>query len=250
MPAQPIYLDVDEEISELIERLRRTPAAEVPVVVPARSRIGQSRFNFRLLRDFARDLGKRISIISTDSAVQLLAEETGFTAFSGMDEYGSPEAERTLALAAVAAGPAPFSAPPAAALPPPERPAPRRSELPACPRLPNSGRWRARTSGGRIVLYAGATLIALVAFFSAALLVPSATVTLSAKAQPLSDTANVDAAPNAAPVRIRAVTTKKDLSQQFKSTGIKITPAVASAGTAVYTNNCTSTEVSTQPARS
>ena len=70
MPAQPIYLDVEEEISELIERLRRTPSQEVPVVVPARSRIGQSRFNFRLLRDYAREFGKRIAIISNDRAVQ------------------------------------------------------------------------------------------------------------------------------------------------------------------------------------
>ena len=85
MPAQPIYLDAEEEISELIDRLRQTPAADVPVVVPARSRIGQSRFNFRLLRDYARQFGKRISIVSPDPAVQQLATESGFSAFSAID---------------------------------------------------------------------------------------------------------------------------------------------------------------------
>src|SRR5579859_5344227 len=103
MPAQPIYLDADEEISELIDRLRQTPAADVPVVVPARSRIGQSRFNFRLLRDYARQFGKRIAIVSADPAVQQLAAESGFDAFAALDNVGQPAEAPALALAGVGA---------------------------------------------------------------------------------------------------------------------------------------------------
>src|ERR1700694_2747777 len=99
MPASPIYLDAEEEISELIARLRQTPAQDVSVVVPMRSRIGQSRFNFKLLRDYARQFGKRISIISPEPAVQHLAEENGFDAFADLDGYGTPAKEPGLALA-------------------------------------------------------------------------------------------------------------------------------------------------------
>ena len=107
MPASPIYLDVEEEISELIERLRQTSAQDVPVVIPSRSRIAQSRFNFKLLRDYARQFGKRISIISPEPAIQHLAEENGFNAFADLEGYGSPEAQPVLALAGVGAGYAP-----------------------------------------------------------------------------------------------------------------------------------------------
>ena len=231
MPAQPIYLDVEEEISELIERLRRTSAEDVPVVVPSRSRIGQSRFNFRLLRDYARQFGKRIAIISSDAAVQQLASENGFNAFADMEEYGAPEAEPALALAGVGAGAAPAP-----------RPAPVPEVAPVRPprmtMTPQHRMASASTSGGRTALYIGAALIVLVAFISAAVVVPSASITLTVKAQALSDTANIDAAPGAAPVKVRQITAKKDLSQQFKATGVHDTAAAAAAGTVTFTNSC------------
>src|SRR4030081_2441683 len=116
MPASPIYLDVEEEISELIERLRQTSAQDVPVVIPSRSRIGESRFNFKLLKDYARQFGKRISIISPEPAVQHLAEENGFEAFAALGAYGAPRVEPVYALAGVGAGltppsPAPIAQP-------------------------------------------------------------------------------------------------------------------------------------------
>jgi hypothetical protein len=231
MPAQPIYLDVEEEISELIERLRRTSAQDVPVVVPSRSRIGQSRFNFRLLRDYARQFGKRIAIISSDAAVQQLASDNGFNAFADMEEYGAPEAEPALPLAGVA-----LLAPPAAgpALVPEAAPA----RVPKMSMAPQHRMASASSSGGRTALYIGAALIVLVALISAAVIVPTASITLTARAQPLSDTANIDAAPGAAPVKVRQITAKKDLSQQFKATGVHDTPAAAASGLVTYTNSC------------
>ena len=200
MPAQPIYLDVEEEISELIERLRRNPAAEVPVVVPARSRIGQSRFNFRLLRDYARQFGKRIAIISIDSAVQQMAQENGFNAFADMLDYGAPEAEPELALAGVAAGSAPPFTPSARVYQAPEPLAQKASKLSLRP----TGSYTSESTRNRslFLLYLGAGIIAMVALLSAVVLVPSASITLRAHAQLLSDTANIDAAPNAAPVKV------------------------------------------------
>jgi hypothetical protein len=235
MPAQPIYLDVEEEISELIERLRQTSAQDVSVVVPSRSRIGQSRFNFKLLRDYARQFGKRVSIISPEPAIQQIAEENGFNAFADLEGIGSPEREPAYALAGVGVGYAPTVAPPARPETAPAEPATRALRLTMTPQhqLASMG-----GSKGRLVLYAGAALIALVAFLMAAFLVPTANITLTAKAQSLNDTANIDAAPGAAPVKIRQVTTTKSLSQQFSATGIHDAPAIAAGGPVTFTNRC------------
>ena len=243
MPASPIYLDVEEEISELIERLRQTPAQDVPVVVPMRSKIGQSRFNFKLLRDYARQFGKRISIISPEPAIQHLAEENGFNAFADLDGYGAPAEEPVYAMAGVGAGYAPSLEP----SPPPEAVAPTAPATRA-PRMSMTPQHRLASTGGsgaRLVLYAGTALIALVAFLAAAVLIPTASITLTAKAQVLSDTANVDAAPGAAPVKVRQVTTTKALSQQFTATGVHQTAAVAAGGAVIYSNSCATSSFQT-----
>src|SRR5260221_4556274 len=131
MPASPIYLDAEEEISELIERLRQTSAADVPVVVPSRSRIGQSRFNFKLLRDYARQFGKRIAIISPEPAIQHLAEENGFDAFADLEGYGAPESESVpaYAMAGVGAGYPPSPAPSPPPPPTPVQPLQRAAQM-------------------------------------------------------------------------------------------------------------------------
>ncbi|MBJ7601081.1 hypothetical protein [Candidatus Nephthysia bennettiae] len=109
----PIFVESEEEIPAVIERLTRADADEVPLVLPARSRFGQSRFNFQLLRDYSIRLGKRVAIISPDPAVQRMAEENGFAAFRAVDQY-QPGSQGT-------AGPAP--APRVVAVPPPSSPA-------------------------------------------------------------------------------------------------------------------------------
>lgn len=234
MPAQPIYIDAEEEISELIDRLRQTPAADVPVVVPSRSRIGQSRFNFRLLRDYARQFGKRISIISPDPAVQQLAAESGFDAFAGLDEVGQPVEEApVLALAGVGAAASAVTAPR-----PHEAPAAPATRTPRLTMTPQRRLSSTDAGGARGVLYAGAGIVVLVALVLAAVMVPSASVTLTARAQQLTDTTSIVAAPNSAPVKVRTVTASKDLSQQFPATGVKDTPATAANASETVTNSC------------
>lgn len=108
MAANPIFVETEEEIPAVIERIKSADASEVPLVLPTRSRFGQSRFNFQLLRDYAVRMGKRVSIISADPAVQRMAEESGFPAYRAVDQYATiPEA------------PAADSIPPVAVQPPP-----------------------------------------------------------------------------------------------------------------------------------
>lgn len=93
--------------------------------------------------------------------------------------------------------------------------------------------------GGRFLLYLGTALILLVALVGVAVLVPAATVTLTAKAQPLASSASFDAAPGAPPVKIRLLSAKKDASRQFKATGSKtVTPATYSQGSVTFSNTC------------
>ena len=40
MAANPIYIETEEEIPEVIERVRRTSAEDVRLVLPTRSRFG------------------------------------------------------------------------------------------------------------------------------------------------------------------------------------------------------------------
>jgi hypothetical protein len=83
----PVFIESEEEIPAVIERVTRADAEEVPLVLPARSRFGQSRFNFQLLRDYSQRTGKRVAIISPDPAVQRMAEENGFASFRAIDQY-------------------------------------------------------------------------------------------------------------------------------------------------------------------
>src|SRR5256885_15705962 len=82
MAAEPIHVEVGDDVPAIIERIRRSDAEEVHLVLPPRARFGQSRFNFQLLRQYSTRLGKRVAIWSPDPAVQRLAEESGFGGFA------------------------------------------------------------------------------------------------------------------------------------------------------------------------
>src|SRR5215469_9347786 len=88
MAAEPIQVDPADDVPAIIERIRRSSAVEVHLVVPPRARFGQSRFNFQLLKQYATRLGKRVAIVSPDPAVQRLAEESGLGALRVVERGG------------------------------------------------------------------------------------------------------------------------------------------------------------------
>ena len=89
MAAEPIHVEVDDEVPAIVERLRQSPSAEIHLLLPARARFGQTRFNFQLLKQYSMRLGKRVAIVSPDPGVQRLAEESGFGTFNPA-AWGSP----------------------------------------------------------------------------------------------------------------------------------------------------------------
>ena len=225
MAMNQIYVETDEEIPELVDRLRRYHGEDTMLVLPMRSRIGQSRFNFQLLRNYAARLGKRVTVVCDDPAVQKMASETGFPVFGAVGPSGEG--------------------------------IPSEVEAPAPPRKWWQQRRTAPTTHiaigaptklitktatelrpGRFLLYVTAVVLVLVGIFATAVFVPSASVTLVAQAQPFSQKdVEIQAQPGKGTIKVRSVSISRSNSQGFKVTGSIVVPLAPSVGQVVYSND-------------
>jgi uncharacterized membrane protein YiaA len=224
MAANPIYVETEEEIPELVERLRRYEGDDTMLVLPLRSRIGQSRFNFQLLRNYAAGMGKKVTVVCDDPAVQKMASESGFAVFGAVGTHGEGIPSR------------PEVDPPAARGWQRDKREPSTHIGIAAPtRLITKNATELRP--GRFLLYLAAVALLVVGLLAALVYVPSASVTLLAQAQPFSQKAvEIQAQPGKPPIRVRAVTITRSESQGFKTTGsirVLLAPAI---GIVVYTN--------------
>ncbi|HEX6489707.1 MAG TPA: baseplate J/gp47 family protein [Candidatus Dormibacteraeota bacterium] len=259
MAQQPIYIEVDEELTEVVERMRRSPGSEVGIVVPPHSRLGQSRFNFQLLREYAGRMGKRVAIISSEPGVQALAAEHGFQSYPSVDRYAPVGVEYQPVPAPAPVQPAPTYVAPepayastAAAIAAPVatprfEPSPEPGPAPQPKAAPRAGRSSIEgfldrdvlaLAPNRSLLYGGAALVLIVGLVAMFLFVPSTTVTLTAQATAFSQAMDVDAAPGTGAVAVRTSDDTQQTSQQIKTTGLHVTPAQPATGQVVYTNNC------------
>src|SRR6202163_1119523 len=226
MATNPIYVETEEEIPELVERLRRFNGEETMLVLPMRSRIGQSRFNFQLLRNYAARLGKRVTVVCDDPAVQKMAAESGFPVFGAVGPLGE----------GIASEPEP---------PPPVhhwysrvRKAPTTHVGIAAPTKLLT-KTATELKPGRFLLYITAATLLLVGLFGAAIYVPSASVTLIAQAAPFTQKdVEIQATPASKAIHVRASVISKSSSQGFKTTGSIVVPLAPAVGQVTYTNNC------------
>src|SRR6202162_421586 len=93
MPAV-VIARADDEIVDLIDRVRSSADLDVGLVVPTSSRALQTPLNVRLLAQFSHQSGRRTSIVTEDPRVQQLARA------NGLQVYGSvPAFERGIELA-------------------------------------------------------------------------------------------------------------------------------------------------------
>src|SRR5882724_5179931 len=209
MATNPIYVETEEEIPELVERLRRFSGEDTMLVLPMRSRIGQSRFNFQLLRNYAARLGKRVTVVCDDPAVQKMASESGFPVFGavGLDGEGiASEAE---------------------AAPPLQRWWKKVGNAPTTHvgiAQPKKLLTRSATElkPGRFLLYVTAATLLLVGLFGAAIYVPSATVTQK--------DVEIPASPGKGSIHVRSVSISRSNSQGFKTTGSIVVPLAPATG--------------------
>jgi len=224
MATNPIYVEAEEEVPEVVERLRRYRGEDTMLVLPMRSRIGQSRFNFQLLRNYAARMGKRVTVVCDDPAVQKMAAESGFPVFGAIGPQGEglpSEVEPPL---------------PAKKWWQRARRAPTTHVMVGAPRKLVTKK-ATELKPGRFILYLTAATLLLVGLFAAFVYVPSASVTLVAQAVPFtSKDVVIQAQPGKGSIRVRAVNVSRSSSQGFKTTGSIQVPLAPATGLVVYTN--------------
>lgn len=173
---QIIYLEVDDDIAAIRDRLEWAQARQVLLVIPPRCRTLNNLVNLKLLQRHVHNLAMEAALVTRDAAIQELAHEVGFPVFSSL---GRAQRARWYGRRA------PEKAPP--------RPREYKGPRPREPMLPA---WSESPGRGQQIL-AVAFFSLLFLFLGAAvlLLVPSATVTLKPVSEAVSETLVVQADP-------------------------------------------------------
>ena len=256
--AKLLYVEADEEITDLVDRLRDLSLEdEVTFVVPERARALQSAMSFRLLKRYADSYGKRVNLVSGDPRLQAMSLEAGFTAYPNLAAYDrGTEVHRP----ALADGPAPAGAGPsaiagAAAVTPqaPQRGVatldrPREaSVLSAPPKRQVSSPRKEVPSGPPIGSYRpyliGAAVLVVVGLLVGILYLPTASATVSVQGTPLKADVTLLGAPDAAAgsadhFPTQAIHAEESQNLPGTPTGQKQVAAVASTGDVVITSKC------------
>ncbi|MCX6812177.1 MAG: baseplate J/gp47 family protein [Candidatus Berkelbacteria bacterium] len=81
-----VYLDNDEEITDVIDKISKTEEHAVSLVIPRGSTLANSVVNLKLLSKRGKNLGKHVSIISGDKTVGNLADQVGVPIFASVDD--------------------------------------------------------------------------------------------------------------------------------------------------------------------
>ncbi|MGO9205513.1 MAG: hypothetical protein ACLQBX_04835, partial [Candidatus Limnocylindrales bacterium] len=81
------YLDVDDEVTTAVARLRSSAEPHVALVLPAGSRLATSRINFRLLAREAAARDLRLAIVAPEAAVRAIAIAAGVPAYATVGSY-------------------------------------------------------------------------------------------------------------------------------------------------------------------
>ena len=83
---QTFYIDVDEEITSIVERIRKAHMDELVIVIPKGALLIQSIINLKLLKKEADGSGKEIIIVTQDKAGKLLVEKAGIATEQSLED--------------------------------------------------------------------------------------------------------------------------------------------------------------------
>ncbi len=86
MSHKTLYIDIDEEITSIVDRVRKAAADEVIIVVPKRALLIQSLVNLKLLKKEANRRKKRLMIVTQDKIGKKLIEKAGILVQRKMDD--------------------------------------------------------------------------------------------------------------------------------------------------------------------
>ncbi|MFA7319093.1 MAG: hypothetical protein WC022_00620 [Parcubacteria group bacterium] len=93
MAHQTFYIDIDEEITSIVERLRRARASEIILVVPKRALLIQSIVNLRILKREADEARLQLMMVTQDKLGKILIEKAGIFVQQKMDNISDEEIE-------------------------------------------------------------------------------------------------------------------------------------------------------------
>jgi len=89
---EPIYLETDEEITSVIDKLRAAGSSKLAIVVPKNSTLFQSLVNLKLLVKEAKELKKQVVLISGNQIGQRLAKQVGLETYTTLATAAPNEA--------------------------------------------------------------------------------------------------------------------------------------------------------------
>lgn len=85
-----IYIEIDDEVTQIYDRLKQLRMKNIYIVAPKRAIIFQSIINLRILKRKAEDLGKNIYIITNDLNGVHLATQIGLTVYDKLEGHEHP----------------------------------------------------------------------------------------------------------------------------------------------------------------
>ncbi len=88
---QIFYIDIDEEITSVVDRLRKTKERDIVIVVPRRALLIQSVINLRLLKKEADALRKRLTVVTQDKLGKILVENAGIAVEQKLEDVAGEE---------------------------------------------------------------------------------------------------------------------------------------------------------------
>jgi hypothetical protein len=258
--AKLLYVEADEEITDLVDRLRDLSLEdEVTFVVPERARSLQSAMSFRLLKRYADSYGKRVNLVSTDPRLQAMALEAGFTAYPSIAAYdnGTEVHQPAMVDGPLLANSAPVAAAPAAAqmgsqvaggprgvatLDRPQQAsvvsAPPKKKAPTPPRPASSG--PPLQSYRPYLIAAGAVVV--LGLLAGILYLPTATATVLVSGTPVKEDITLLGAPGTASsadhFATQAIHAEDSQSLPGTPTGQKQVAAQPSSGSVTFTYSC------------
>lgn len=81
-----IYLEIDEEVTSVIDKIRKTEFTDIVLVVPKDASISQSVVNLKLIKRKAEELNKNLSLVTQDKVARNLAGKVGIAAAATASE--------------------------------------------------------------------------------------------------------------------------------------------------------------------
>ncbi|MFH1749679.1 MAG: hypothetical protein ABH837_02180 [bacterium] len=98
MASKVIYLEDDEEITSVIDRLKHSDGKRIALVIPRNAAITSSVVSLKLLKKTADDLSKELFLVASDDTSRTLIKRAGLVAYSKIDKRLLEEPEEEVEL--------------------------------------------------------------------------------------------------------------------------------------------------------